>query len=595
MPTPDAGHKTVCFPRVGAPTNVDIDLVTGTLSGTVMINGQPMPDSPAATGSDPNQRGYLVLTDSHGARYELPLGRSGPAHFIGLLFGGTYQVELRTERDAQLTALPKGVVTHVADALTLTGDQQTDFDVPLATVSGTVTFNGSTWPDASATRGKVTFNDSLTGSRYQFDVGATGAASYSGAVFGGTYDVTFVGGASFPPFPAYAPVTLERARTVTAAELRDYDVQTLAVSGVVTLSGAQLPDSPMLPPNGARGALVFTDLTTNENFVFPLGTTGPATWSGVLPKSNFKVVFLSANDANVSGMPPFQSELLASALAVSTPGTLSFDLALAQLSGSVTLGGAQLPDSPMLPDGGDRGFLVFTQRASGKQSGFGVGANGPAHYSGQLFAGDYDVAFVTAAANVTGMPNGVPTSLELGAHLSGPRPHDYDLELVNLSLSVALDGGALEDGGVQLIDPLTAFQVNLPLTAPPATFGTQLFTGKYDVLLALGNRGQVVLEQQLDVHSGLAPLSYPATLTTASGTLTLNGAPIPDGPRGSMVFSERLTHWPTSLQLDASGPARFHGTVLGALYDVRLFSDVNGPQVGMPSSVLTQIATGCTK
>jgi hypothetical protein len=593
-PPPDAGHQTVCFPRVTGPTDVDIDLVTGTVSGTLTVNGQPMPDSPAATGSDPNQRGYLVLTDSHGARYELPLGRSGPAHFSGLVFGGTYVVELRTERDAQLTGLPKGVVAHLQDALVITGDTQLDLDVPLLTTTGTLTFNGNTWPDATASRGKVTFNDTLTGSRYQFDVGATGAATCNGSVFAGTYDVTFVGGADFTPFPAYAPITLERGRTVTAGGTTDYDVQTLAVGGTLTLSGAQLPDSPMLPSGGARGALVFTDLTTNENFIFTVGATGPATWSGVLPKSSFKVTFLSANDPNVSGIPPYQSELLAPALTVSTPGALDFDLGLADVSGTLTLAGAALPDSPMLPDGGDRGAIVFTQRASGKQTGFGVGKSGAAHYSGQLFAGDYDIAFSTAGANVSGLPNGYPTSLELGAHLSGPRPHDYDLNLVNLSVTVALDGGELGDGGVQVIDPITAFQANLAFT-PPGTFQTQLFEGHYDLLFATTDRGEVILEQQLDVHQGLSPLTYPVAFNPVSGTLTLNGEPIAEGPRGSLVFSERLTHWPTSVALDPSGPARFHGTVLGALYDVRLLSDVNGPEVGMPSSVLTQIASGCTK
>src|SRR5262249_51809387 len=46
--TPDAGQQKNCFPRVTGTTQFNLDVVTGTVSGTVTVNGAPMPDSPGS-------------------------------------------------------------------------------------------------------------------------------------------------------------------------------------------------------------------------------------------------------------------------------------------------------------------------------------------------------------------------------------------------------------------------------------------------------------------------------------------------------------------------------------------------------------------
>jgi hypothetical protein len=575
--------------------DLTVDLRVGRLSGEVKVNGATMPDSPPpAHGTDPDERGFLVLTGAYGDTYTLPLGRAGPARFSALVFAGTYQADLRTASDAELSGLPHGVVAHLSDALVVGGELLTDFDVPLVGVSGSLTRNGQTWPDSGASRGTVAFTDARSGSRYTFDVGATGAAHYAGQVLGGTYDIAFVGGADDAPLPAYAPCSLERGRSITSAVTQDYDVKAAGVHGTVTLNGGALPDSPMLPAGASRGAIVFSDLATLETFAFDVGATDAGTWSGTLPTGTFSVSFASASQANLVGLPASKTQVLSGALQVSAPAQLDFDLTVADVSGAITLAGQPLPDSPALGPTGSRGSVAFVQRLTGEQSYFSVGATGSALYSGRVFAGDYDVAF-SAAPGAVGLPEFRAALLELGAHVAQSRTTDYDVHVTDLTVSIALDGGELGDGGVEIADLATGFIFDLPPGPDAGMFSAQLFSGSYDLRLLLGARGQRVLAQQAALGPGAVPLSYEVPFFDVTGTLTLNGQPLREGPRGSLTLRERLTRWPVPVPLASTGPAQFHGKVMEGLYDLHLLTDVDGPSLGLPASVEAQIATGCAR
>ena len=88
---------------------------------------------------------------------------------------------------------------------------------------------------------------------------------------------------------------------------------------------------------------------------------------------------------------------------------LPIDLRVVQVSGSVTLGGAQVPDTT-----GGRGAVVFRDKLTQDRRRFSVGGVGPAMFSGTLFAGSYDATFEAANAYLNGLPSQGKADLAYG-------------------------------------------------------------------------------------------------------------------------------------------------------------------------------------
>ncbi len=82
------------------------------------------------------------------------------------------------------------------------------------------------------------------------------------------------------------------------------------------------------------------------------------------------------------------------------------------------------------------------------------------------------------------------------------------------------------------------------------------------------------------VASTSISLSYDVAPVTVSGTLTINGQPLPAGTRGSVEFIDREWGMVLPATLATSGPATFSAQLLRGTYDVRYHS---GSQPGLPS------------
>ncbi len=462
-----------------------------------------------------------------------------------------------------------------------------DFDVHLATVTGTLTLSGGAPPDSPglATRGNVVLRERASGDVRTLPVSASGAATFSGTLFAGTYDLSFESAANpaLVGLPAAAKTRLGAAVAVAGSTRLDYDLHLIAVSGAVTLGGAALPDSPGLT---TRGNVVLRESTSGDMRSLPVGATGPGNFSGSVFPGIYDVSFETVSGAALVGLPTSAETRVATGLMLSAdapaPAPLAFDVQVASVSGKVTAGGTALPDSPTLTT---RGSLVFRDPRSGDLRTFALPAVGDGSYAGSMFAGSYDVSFQSAAGatGLVGLPAASTARLASSvAVAAGAVARDFDLAIASLSGTVTAGGSPLPDG----------------------SGAGALFAGTYDVTFASAASSAVVAGLPTGgakrvatavTVSGAATLSYELPTVMVAGTISSSGAPLPASPalasRGSVVFRDRETGAAIALPVGGSGPAAFAGMVFASSYDVTFETPNSSDLVGLPAAAETRLAT----
>ena len=221
--------------------------------------------------------------------------------------------------------------------------------------------------------------------------GGSGPARYSVRLFTGTYDVTLTTpfGSTLAALPPDADTPLGGPLVVDGDRTLDYDLRVATVTGALTLEGAAVPDSPGLT---SRGTITFQDRVTSDTTSYAVGATGPGSYSVRLFAGSYNVRFATATGGSLQRLPPGARTPLAIGVIVGGDRTLDYDLRLYTVTGSLTLGGAALPDSP---GGVTRGTVSFHNRAGDGGDGGSsvVSGTGPARYSARLFAGTYNVTW----------------------------------------------------------------------------------------------------------------------------------------------------------------------------------------------------------
>lgn len=552
----------------------------------------------------------------------IAIGATGAASFSGSLFAGRYDLWFETAANPGLVGLPAAAKIRLASAVALTGDRRLSYDLSLVAVSGTITAAGAPLPDSPglSSRGNVVFRERASGDVRSFPVGATGPGSFSGSVAAGTYDVSFetVSGAALVGLPIAARTRVDSGLVLPGSGspplVRSYDLRPVSVTGNLTVGGAPLPESPTL---ATRGSLIYRDPQTGDARSFAIPATAAASYSGLMFAGSYDVWFQTAPGIGLVGLPAASTTRLVHALAVGAATGGDFDLAVASVSGAVTLAGAPLPDSPGLAA---RGSLRFVERTSGATSSFAIGGAGDATFAGTLFAGSYDVSFDTAsAAGLVGLPPAgskrVAGALAIGGGAAAPLA--YDLAVASVTGTVTLGGGELPTsptlgnrGSVVFRDRQTGVATSLPVGGSGAgAFAGRLFVSSYDVtfetvasavLVGLPSAAETRLASALAIGaSALAPppLVWDTRVIALAGRVTLDGAALPDSPalttRGNLVFRDRLSGDVRALPLAATGAGTASGTAFAGSYDVSLETPASAALVGLPVAAKTNLDTGC--
>lgn len=284
---------------------LDLDLATAVLDATVTVAG-----APASRGSV-----HVAAIDGGGAA-EVPIALG---HARVRLLRGSYRVAYR--RIDCDRAEPCGRHSHPG-TVALSTDGVLDLPVPAVSVSGVVRLDGA--PAATG----LSFEWIDDGE--PFVVPLSGGA-YDVQMVPSTYDLRVAApleacepGRALPCVPA----TVRRAVAMQTSGVLDVDVETLEVTGRITVAGASLAGGGRLRVVGEAG-----------EGVTPLLATSAGTFGARLVRGDYAVRF-DGEPADCVGLTPAAApcndgELLARR-AFSASGVLDLDVPLAHVTGAVT-------------------------------------------------------------------------------------------------------------------------------------------------------------------------------------------------------------------------------------------------------------------
>ncbi|MGM0578369.1 MAG: hypothetical protein ACQEXJ_21775 [Myxococcota bacterium] len=448
------------------------------------------------------------------------------------------------------------------DQVHITAGGVLDFDTHVISVSGTVTRNGEPFtPQAGA---RIHFASPRGGVSLPLE--GEGAAQFEGELFAGTYDVAYAAPTTCDPSDTPVPcqyAVVEEGVSLQAGGSLDLDLDVVAVSGVVRLEGAPIPDGPH-----PRGSVELAGETTLP-VEFPLEGDQEATWSGeVFAGPAYDVIYRPATGDLCAdeGPLPCQAHRAYEDVPVQAPGSLDMDLDVVEVTGVVRLDGAPLVDE-------DAGVISFFPDVGA----ISFPVEGDGSYGGRLFAGSYTVRF----HHRPGCTDGPAPCQKLTAHtnqvLEQDGVLDVDLARVDVTGVLTVDGEEPDGARGQIVLESEEHGDLTRSLAPTgaATWDAVLFPGVYavqyrraagcdpegDALPCHDHRLREAVSLSADGSLDLDV--QPVDLT---GTVTLHGAPLPEGPRGRLVFRDEPGY--LEVPLPEEGPATWSARLFQGEYRV---------------------------
>ncbi len=380
------GEPPCDVPGLRASGVLDFELETVNVGGEVTVDGKVMPSS----GMPGYERAYLRFQDRKtGSNHDVALGESGPADYASTLFTGDYKVYLVPNSHPYQDVLPESL--HILNHdVSLREAGVLDFDIKTVDISGEVRLNAETMPSSTTPqyeRAHIRFVDRVSGGTSSVSLGGSGAGAYAITLFEGVYDIYFIpNGHNFQDVLPASSLLLKEDVSLSQSGVFDFDLETVDVSGEVTLRGAAMPASST--PSYERAHISFTDRVSGGSLSVTLDGSGEATYAATLFKGRYDIR-LVPNGPSFQDVLPASMLLLAEDTSLMRSGVLDFDLETVDVAGEVTLDGAMLPTSST--PSYERAHLYFTDRASGGLVSIPLGGSGTATYEATLFAGDYEV------------------------------------------------------------------------------------------------------------------------------------------------------------------------------------------------------------
>jgi EGF-like domain len=429
---------------------LDLDISVAAVSGTITLAGQPLP--PTNTDYDGADI-YLVAKDT-GAAHHIGGYRysySGGSYVLtqnyygGKVLAGTYDVVYRRYWDRQYDTVSRTTSdkTHVAgyrmlarDVVISSGSQTLNLDIPVATISGTITLGGQPLPstntDYDGADIYLVAKDTgaahhIGGYRYSYSGGAYVLTSdyYGGKVLAGTYDVhyrrywdrqydTASRTTSDKTHVAGHRTLAQNVVIASGAQTLDLDIPVTAVSGTITLGGQPLPAT-NTDYDGADIYLVAKDTGAAHHlggyrysysagsYVLTQDYYGGKVLSGTYDVAyrrywdrQYDTVSRTTSDkTHVAGHRLLKKDVILA------PGsaTLDLDIPVTTVSGEITLDGAPLPATNTDYDGADI-YLVATDTGAAHHIGgyrYSYSAGSYVltqnYYGGKVLSGVYHVVY----------------------------------------------------------------------------------------------------------------------------------------------------------------------------------------------------------
>jgi slime mold repeat-containing protein/EGF domain-containing protein len=470
--------------------NIAVDIPVATVTGTVTMGGQPLP----ATNPFSYTSSIYLRSKDTGAYHSLAYfsyssNLSGP-YFTSRLLPGTYDMVYRRNWDSVYNTvsstvstdlIPNGYRLLTQNVVVQPGANNIAVDIPLATVTGTVTMGGQPLP--------ATNPFSYTSSIYlrSQDTGAYHSLAYfsysnnlSGPYFTsrllpGTYDMvyrrnwdsvynTVSSTVSTDLIPNGYRVLATGISVTPGANNIAVDIPLATVTGTVTMGGQPLPATNPFSytssiylrskDTGAYHSLAYFSYSNNLSGPYFTSRLLPGTYDMVY-RRNWDSVYNTVSSTVSTDLIPNGYRVLAQNVVVQ-PGAnnIAVDIPVATVTGTVTMGGQPLPATNPFSY---TTTLYLRAQDTGAYHGlayFSYSSNlsGP-YFTSRLLPGAYDLVYrrnwdsvyntVSSTVSTDLIPNGyrvLSTNIVIQA---GANNVAVDIPVVPIGGSVTLGGQAL--------------------------------------------------------------------------------------------------------------------------------------------------------
>lgn len=399
-------------------------------------------------------------------------------------------------------------------------------DVPMVTISGSITVNGAPPPASQYDHGDVVLVNPGTGDEVR--LASTVDGTFSVNVVRGAYEVYYRNIEGGEAVPANRNARLSVVDLRASAQL-NIDLQMVTVTGAFFLDGGPPPDSAY-----ERGNLVFRDPSTGDRV--DLGSTRDGSYTvSVLPGTydvhyghvqggervpqNRDARLTQVTVERVVGIREAQGGPLA-------PAEIDIDVPTVAVTGNITIAGETPPNSQY-----DAGRLVL--RSPGGADQVDVGPTTAGSFDLNVVPGTYDLHYQRGEATDTLPQNGDVVVRTL----------DVREPVIDLDIPVVTVAGMLTVGGVT--PPATAADEGTIWLRDPATDDAlpvgATTTGAYDARVVPGSYVLYYRQQTsnggvpANTNTRLVPLDalegvqqdIDVPTAMVSGAITVDGAPPP--------------------------------------------------------------------
>ncbi|HEY8924822.1 MAG TPA: hypothetical protein VIU64_10615, partial [Polyangia bacterium] len=549
----------------------DLDVPSGAISGAFAIAGTPG----SATTPDVGRLSLRAAVQG-----DLVLGETWTGAYAVRAIPGTYDL-VYSAVSAQ-ASVPFNTLNILSTKVTVANGASSvvDIDVPMVTVSGTVTVGGRA-AATSAGLGSVVLRRDPQGDEVPLLVGQGG--TLTARAIPGTYDVYY------------------RAATAPAADAprnRNLVVKTgvtLAMSGTTSLD-LDIPSVPV----GGRIAIggVAGDKSQDAGILVLRNASGDQVELGPIATGSYSVraapgtydVYYQTNQTKVTEPRNTNARALTGVtITPDGPNTLDIDVPLADVTGLLTINGASVTsesEDVILflenPETADQVILSPTSFGS---------------FAAKVVAGRYDIVYRGAANGKasTLVPRNKRAILRRGVTINGPAltSIDVDLPSVPLTGSLAMDGAAnAQSEGSFLLqgaaDPDDVVDLG---TVSQGHYALRLVPGTYDVVYDSGTSPRWTIQTGVTIEAATGTLDVDMQTFAIHGALTLNGAAIA-APRdsGTLVLRQRNKTTGT-LVLGSTSAGSYSARVPRGQYDV--YYQVNTAGAHAPANADARL--GCLR
>lgn len=249
---------------------LDVEVSTAVVTGAITVGGNVPPSNPADDG--------LLLLRNPVTGDEAQLGNTADAFYSQRVVRGSYQVYYRQETSGG--GVPVNTNAYLQE-IEIQGGGALDIDVPMVTVSASVTVGGQAPPSSVYDDGVLYLKNRDTGDSVL--LGNTRLAALERPVVPGTYDVLYVVEAAGPTMPINARSRLATVDVAEASALA-IDIPVAVLQGGITVGGE-------VPPQSAynRAVLLLHDVATED--VVYLGATEQGSFARTLTAGTYVLVY----------------------------------------------------------------------------------------------------------------------------------------------------------------------------------------------------------------------------------------------------------------------------------------------------------------